>query len=272
MNPKIFLRIIFGLLVGGAVGLTSCAAPRLAVPVVPPVIRKRLQPSIPVVFVGLRKEVGFRRTKGHGAVWRETEEKGISVISQSFQGEAAVLALGFVPLLMLAPPVRTLWTHGTTVSDREADDAARHLRKRGENDDWAAWVKRSVQQAWAAQGTAFSTVREYDTADLQFTGDPLSQAALAAVPERTLLYLHIAGPVLTSESARPNPGLTPRITIYYRVLDTRSGTVLTSGTIEENSSLERTLPEWAAAADHRLETEIASVVRKAAVKLAAVLR
>jgi len=165
-----------------------------------------------------------------------------------------------------------LWTHGATVGDREADYAARNLQKRGENENWALSVKRSVQQAWAEQGTAFSTIREFDTAALEFAGDPLSQKALAGVPEKTLLFLHIAGPALTSERAGPNPALNARITIYYRVLDTRSGTVLASGTITENSGLQRTLSQWAAATDRRHEEETALVIRKAAAKLAADLR
>ncbi len=258
--------------------LVSCTAPdgRVVSQPVSANVKARLRQPLPVVLMGLQDQVALQRPAQHGDVWRQAAGDSGEVLNGLSEagagmGQGAVVLLPFFALALVAPPLQML-ASGNTVSAEKAEGAAQKMHAGAARRNWGDFVRRTVQQQWAARGAAFSSVRSYHPASPSAGPDPLSAEGRANVSGRTLLFVHVAGPALTAEGKKLNPSIGPSLMLHWKVVDMAGGAVLARGTIAERSPLRKTLLQWADRGDAGLVTEMEKVIRQAAARLAAELR
>jgi hypothetical protein len=271
-----------GLLMPWFLCLASCVSPGAGGSPSRPVsaaVKARLRQPVAVVFLGLQDQISYQQPAGSRDVFLRSVGDSHQIWSDILPvaagaGQGAVVLLPFLAAAMVVPPLTWLASSGGTVSPRKVEAATKKLRSQAPPGNWGDLVRRSVVRHWAASGRPFSRVNTCDAAMLRLGYDPSGRAALAKAEENTLLHLHVAGPALTMEGDQSNPRIAPGLTIYWKVIDTKTGLVLARGTITERSGRQKTLLQWMRDPEGAmgLQVELENAVHRAGGRLAGELR
>lgn len=281
MKSSYLFTLLRGVLLASVYCLVSCASPTGSSPSRPvsPAVKAKLRQPVAVVFVGLQDQISFQRPAGSRDVFLRSVGDSREIWSDiapvaAAAREGAVLLLPFLATALVVPPLTCLVTSGATVSPARAEAAAQQLRSQAPPKNWGDVVRRAVVGHWAASGRSFSRVDTCDAGMLRLGYDPLGRETLAKAEGNTLLHLHVAGPAVTMEGDHVNPRIAPGITIYWKVIDTRTGLGLAQGAICERSALRKTLLQWARDAEGGagLQAELENAVQRASGRLARELR